>query len=201
MLNNPGRTISIDNIGSLLGSAYPRAVTPSNIVSGFNAAGITPYNPDVFTDEDFWAAAVTDREVPTTEAEPTDESNSSVMRTALPQNAEANQAPTSALTPELIRPFPKAPPREENGRSRIRTMVVLGTPEKQCSKEISKKKRKRPITPEASDEGSDIPLSKLVDNNSECEVFEEENISPENISVGDHVLIKLCNTMLASWKK
>lgn len=63
-------------------------------------------------------------------------------------------------------------------------MVVLGTPEKQCSKEVSKKKRKRLITPETNDEESEMPFSKLVDDNSECEseVFEKENISPENFA-------------------
>lgn len=186
MINNPGQTIKIHDIGGLLGGAYPRAVTPGNIVSGFRAAGICPYNPDVFTDDDFVAAAVTDREAPAPEA--TDESNSVVIRT--PLLPDANQATSSGLTPEHIRPFPKAPPRKGSGRNRIKSMVVMGSPEKGCSTETNRKKRKKPPIPETSDE-EEVPLSRLVDDNSECEseAFGEE-IIPENISVGDYVLIK-----------
>ncbi|XP_067932915.1 uncharacterized protein [Watersipora subatra] len=35
MLNNPARTISIHEIGALLGESFNRAFTPSNILSGF----------------------------------------------------------------------------------------------------------------------------------------------------------------------
>jgi len=46
-----------------LGFFHP--VTPSNITSGFMATGISPFNPDISTD-DFAAAFVTDRPGPNT---------------------------------------------------------------------------------------------------------------------------------------
>ena len=189
MLNNPGRTITIHEISGLLGGAYPRAVTPSNIVSGFKATGIVPYNPDVFTDEDFLAADVTDRAAPTPDS--IEESHSVVTRTPLPQDPDDNQASTSGYTPELIRPFPKAPPRKGSNRARAKSIVVLGSPEKECPTVASRRKRRRYSASASSDDDVEVPLSTLVDDDSECESEHfEEDINPENITVGDHVLIK-----------
>ena len=61
MLNNPDRTISIHDIGKLLGDAYPKAFTPTNIVSGFTVTGTCPFNPDVFGDHEFAPSYVTDQ--------------------------------------------------------------------------------------------------------------------------------------------
>ncbi|CAH2020733.1 unnamed protein product [Acanthoscelides obtectus] len=40
-----------------------QAFSLSNILSGFRSTGIHPYNPDIFTDDDFLCSAVTDREM------------------------------------------------------------------------------------------------------------------------------------------
>ena len=61
MLNNPDRTISIHDICKLLGDAYPKAFTPTNIVSGFTVTGTCPFNPDEFGDHEFAPFDVTDR--------------------------------------------------------------------------------------------------------------------------------------------
>ncbi|KAF6022618.1 hypothetical protein EB796_019076 [Bugula neritina] len=61
MLNHPGRTISIHDVGGLLGDDYPKSFTPCNITSGFCVAGIYPFNPDVFGEDEFLPSAATDR--------------------------------------------------------------------------------------------------------------------------------------------
>lgn len=48
----------------MFGIAHQKATTPSNIQSGF-AAGVYPFNPDIFTDDDFLTSFVTDRPLPT----------------------------------------------------------------------------------------------------------------------------------------
>ena len=53
--------MTVFNIAQCLGNAYPLAFTPRNITSGFRATGIRPYNRDIFSDDDFGAANVTDR--------------------------------------------------------------------------------------------------------------------------------------------
>lgn len=59
--------MSIYDIARNLGQSYPRAFTPENITSGFKAAGICPFDKDIFKDEDFMASYVTDRSNPETE--------------------------------------------------------------------------------------------------------------------------------------
>ena len=61
MLSNPEKNISIYGIAGLVGPAFPLAFTPSNIQSGFARSGIWPYNPGVFTEQDFLCSYVTDR--------------------------------------------------------------------------------------------------------------------------------------------
>ncbi|KAJ8263884.1 hypothetical protein GJAV_G00142520 [Gymnothorax javanicus] len=64
MRMNPGRTLTIYNIPSLVAKALPQAATPSSISSGFECTGIWPLNPDIFSEADFAPAFVTDRPAP-----------------------------------------------------------------------------------------------------------------------------------------
>lgn len=64
--NNPGKTMSIYEIPGIVKHAWPLAATPNNIMNAFNKAGISPYNPEIFTDEDFAPSFVTDRPMPDT---------------------------------------------------------------------------------------------------------------------------------------
>ena len=64
VLNNPGKTMTIYDIPSIVANAYPLAFTPKNIQSGFRVYGIFPYNIDIFTDDEFLASSVTDRPDP-----------------------------------------------------------------------------------------------------------------------------------------
>lgn len=63
MVSNPGRTVTIYNIPGFVSTIMSQAFSQSNILSGFRKTGIHPYNPDIFTDEDFLCSAVTDREM------------------------------------------------------------------------------------------------------------------------------------------
>lgn len=64
--NNPGKTMSIYEIPGIVKHAWPLAATPNNIMNAFKKAGISPYSPDIFTDEDFAPSFVTDRPMPDT---------------------------------------------------------------------------------------------------------------------------------------
>ncbi|CAH1968190.1 unnamed protein product [Acanthoscelides obtectus] len=63
MISNPGRTVTIYNIPGFVNTIMSQAFSLSNILSGFRSTGIHPYNPDIFTDDDFLCSAVTDREM------------------------------------------------------------------------------------------------------------------------------------------
>ena len=58
--NNPGRVVTVYQVGQLFGEAYLRAAVPTTAINAFRRTGIFPCNRDVFGEEDFAAAEVTD---------------------------------------------------------------------------------------------------------------------------------------------
>ena len=58
---NPGRVITMFQIGAVFGSAYITAATPEVAISGFRATGIYPVNRNIFSDSDFAPSDVTDQ--------------------------------------------------------------------------------------------------------------------------------------------
>ena len=61
---HPGRSVTEFQIATLFGSAHTNAATVSNAVGGFRKCGINPFNPHIFSDDDFVAADVTDKPDP-----------------------------------------------------------------------------------------------------------------------------------------
>lgn len=59
--NHPGREVTIYDVASLSSNPFTLAMSKSNITSGFKSTGISPFNPDVFTEQDFVMAEVTDQ--------------------------------------------------------------------------------------------------------------------------------------------
>lgn len=203
--NNPGKTMSIYEIPGIVKTAWPQAATPTNIMNAFKKTGIYPYNPDIFTDDDFAPSNVTDRplcdanssrsavesqeihELSIPVSVPNDEqpgtstmskvsslhdeqretSNTPVVdsehndeqpdtsKTISPKNiancipmetssqemtmdVDPKPQPTPTLpdfqtfSPEIVKPFPRAPPRSQTvTKRRLRkTAVLTDTPEK-----------------------------------------------------------------------
>lgn len=60
LLKNSGKKITIYHIADILKDAYPLAFCPKNVVSAFKATGVFPFNDDIFNDNDFMVATVTD---------------------------------------------------------------------------------------------------------------------------------------------
>ena len=50
LAQNPGRVITEADLAGLVGQAWPLALTPSNLISGFCKCGIYPLNPGRITD-------------------------------------------------------------------------------------------------------------------------------------------------------
>ncbi|XP_004212068.1 uncharacterized protein LOC101240833 [Hydra vulgaris] len=60
------RPVTIYDIASVVRKAYAQAFTLSNISAGFAVAGIEPFNPTIFSDNEFLSSYVTDRPEPIT---------------------------------------------------------------------------------------------------------------------------------------
>lgn len=61
MNSNPNTLLDIYALPKLCSFAWNRATTPENVKSGFKAAGIVPFDRNIFTDQDFLSSAVSDR--------------------------------------------------------------------------------------------------------------------------------------------
>lgn len=61
MATNPGKPITIYNIAELSHKAFVQAFSKTNIMSGFHRTGIWPLNRNIFSEDDFLMASVTDR--------------------------------------------------------------------------------------------------------------------------------------------
>lgn len=66
--HHPGRVIGQTEIAQLVNEAFQKAASLSNAVSGFKVSGIWPIDTDIFSEEDFAAASVTDM-IPTQHVE------------------------------------------------------------------------------------------------------------------------------------
>ncbi|KAF8766438.1 hypothetical protein HNY73_019502 [Argiope bruennichi] len=73
--NNPGKTMKIYDIPGIIETVLPLATTESKITSGLATTEISPLNPDIFPDSEFFPSCVTDRPQPTSNISQSDSSN------------------------------------------------------------------------------------------------------------------------------
>jgi len=64
MVSNPGKRITFANMAAIFGQAFTRSATPEKAIHGFEICGLQPYNANIFTDDEFDAARVTEEEEP-----------------------------------------------------------------------------------------------------------------------------------------
>lgn len=165
--SNPGKTMTIYDIPSVVRQALPNAVTPKNIKSGFSVTGIWPFNKDIFTDEDFLPSSVTDRPfVANVEDGVTENVSTSVnLQTANLENADILSQPSTSgaqisaiqkclpthhISPEHIRPFPKAGPRKLTRRRNVRVSAILTDTPVKYALEAEAKEKEKSVRPKRS---------------------------------------------------
>ena len=100
------KTLSIYEIAELSGHAFHKAFTIENITSSFRSSGIHPFNPDVFPNDAFLPALVTDIPLLLDEADsstaPSTNDSATFTNVAEPQTLNDKE-----LLAE-IKPYPKA---------------------------------------------------------------------------------------------
>lgn len=64
MRSNTGKTATIYQIPGCVNEAFMSAMTLWYITFGFRSSGISPYNRDIFSDQEFEPSMVTDRSAP-----------------------------------------------------------------------------------------------------------------------------------------
>ena len=150
-----GKSMTIYEIAGLVGKAFPRAVTPTNIQSGFRATGIYPLDRIIFTDDDYLPSDVTDRPLPD-DQRPSSMETSETTHNAIEENRifedpietvpeSSSENPTKSVsgpsknplksvpgpactgipTPEDIRSFKKASPMKKKNGRRCGKTKIL----------------------------------------------------------------------------
>ena len=158
MSSNPGKPLSIYDVAELSGQAFQRSFTIENITSAFKSSGIHPYNPDIFTDDVFLPALVTD--IPLQR----DEHPSGVPSTSLLPESATSTASPQQLTDEAllatITPYPKVNfAKKRPNKNTFKSTIITDTPEKE--KILSRRKKlpkKRPKRTVSSSSDSDISV-------------------------------------------
>lgn len=207
MLQNPGQPITIHQMPELITKSYLRACTPENILSGFQRAGIWPLDRDIFPDEWYLPATVSERPMAITEPI-TDEpepiastSNQSADETCLSTSVDPSTVAFSKQ-PSECRPFPRsARANTDSSRPRRRKAVtgyLTATPEMERRKPEPKKAKKTTIprrlaeSSESSDSDEPVPLESdssepLSDEN---EPITEDASVEHKVAVGDYCLVE-----------
>lgn len=136
--NHPGRTVSHFQVAELFKEAYNKAATIGNAVKGFSTTGIFPFNSNIFPEDMFAPADVTD-----------------VQETAdLSKARETNESQevSAPLTPEKshipvrdIFPLPVAPSKSTSNKRRkpSKQGVLNSTPELAIAKAIAAEKEEK----------------------------------------------------------
>lgn len=157
MRMHPARAVTIYEVGNLGGIAFTKAMSTSNILSGFSSTGIYPLDSSIFGEHEFLPSAVTDRPLAADEACEVADTTSRPQRensvSMTPSSSEATlttpaadvigstprqsgESPSTSrqvhVTPDQLIPLPKAGPRKPGCRQRRKTKsaILTDTPEK-----------------------------------------------------------------------
>ena len=138
MRTYPGKTLTIYEVPALVKKAQLCALVPRNILSGYKNTGTWPYNPDIFAEEDFAAATITDRPAPDIQIPiltPCKASSSvddaTLTRAEKTTSPEHFAAPSSTVyvSPSDVHSIPKAQPRKSKSSARKgKTQILTSTP-------------------------------------------------------------------------
>lgn len=191
MVNNPGKTFSIYDIPGVVKNALPLATTPANIMAGFQKTGISPYNANIFPDCEFLPSYVTDRPaLADTDFRENNERHPVANETVrehdqrppeITENANeiTKDSSKKILSPEQVRPFPKAGPRQSTtkGRKKRKSAILTDTPIKKAleQEKESIKEKKLPHKKKMADKKS-IKLNKSRDGRKY--LFQEKYTTP-----------------------
>lgn len=201
LMRNPGKPVTIYDVGELVGTAFQKAMTPINITHAFSKCGIYPFDRHKFTDEDFLPSSVTDRPCPDCEVRDITQSNAetnTVLQNQMSQidiNKDIENVP-KANSPEILMTLEKdltnkenfispfefrnpinAGPRQTNRKRRKpgRSMIATDTPEKD---QLEQEKNTRNILKKQK------VTRKIFDESSDDEEY--ENLTLESDGAGDN---------------
>lgn len=197
---NPGESVDIYKCAALICDSYTKACSAPNVLSGFKAAGIWPYNREVFSDVDFLPATVTERDENRTPGmdQPQPGTSRPIVEANVPQSpttrpgTNATIEPTPSTSLVISRPLPhkKFRPTKPTKRKKTEHGYINSTPS-------LRKKRPADYSSSSDEDGNTvIPF----DDSSADEMDEEErpNLLPEvgNSGINESVVDMLIQLIM-----
>ena len=139
---NANKAMTVHVLPGIVSYAFPKAFTSANITAGFRCTGIYPFDRNIFRDCDFMPSTVSDRPLPiacdpVTDVTPAQHGPDG-SQTATPSTSGCTQL--AVISPEDVRPFPTAKPRDETKKQRKsgKSAIYTDTPVKM---EIAREKQ------------------------------------------------------------
>ena len=160
MRSNPGKRVTMFDVGELFGIAYNRITTPEKAIKGFEVTGLWPLNEMIFSEEDFAPSLMTDEADPSNNdhAEDVHETNdipgpsgisgstaevvSSSPAINAPSNTGVPVSPRSLI--EDLSPLPVAPKRKRTMKVE-KSKVLTSSPSKKQLEDMKNKSAKRKV--------------------------------------------------------
>jgi len=110
MVSHPGRRITFYDMAGIFGTAFMRIATPDKAIHGFKCSGLWPFDPTVFSDDDFQGAAVTEEAQPVTSAVTLQSMVGGAAPPPVPDTDPAGAPPVPVADPAGAPPVPVADP-------------------------------------------------------------------------------------------
>lgn len=134
--NKPNRTINKFTFGKIFSKVWPRATTPTNVMAGFRATGIFPYDPNIIPDVAFAPSEITERHLSPT---------GSPIRTSTPTNTKKTAQrfqpddSSSLSSNENFSLHDSSSSSENNASSSFKDILI--TPEIESTKAVTVRKK------------------------------------------------------------
>jgi len=142
--SNPGKRFTIYDLPSVTSNALVNSATPKNIINGFSVSGVSPFNRNVFNDDEYAPSTVTNIVLDSTDnMQPYEISDNTETVMANKIIETLSQEPIT-ISPESIRPYPKAQLAQKmakkGGRNQGTTKILTDTSEKNEIEQNANKK-------------------------------------------------------------
>jgi hypothetical protein len=146
--DHPGRAVSEANVAEIFALAYANAASNRNAVSAFSTTGIHPFNPDIFTDDDYAGADVSERPI-TSDPVASTSAAAAMMTSAVPDQTAPFVMTSTSAAPDFsnLISVPKSDRTSgasHSGRKRKAALAVLVTssPFKQQLQDVEVEKKR-----------------------------------------------------------
>lgn len=123
LVKNPGRIITEDDLASLMGQAWPLALTPGNIMGGFCKSGVFPLNPGRITDRHKAPSVIYS-------------GDQSVDASSLSSSSKSGPSPGSSQQSVVSVPSVSSPSLQDSSTKSVDDLFILPKP-----KSVSKRTR------------------------------------------------------------